>query len=419
MGSPIPDRTSPSSPPSPEPLRKDSVSSSISLLLNVDEKSGNQNMDTLAKAAFSADSVSDRQHNHSHHTQTGHLPTPQSPAVSFPPMMVSRDEGMNRSNTERWSRSASSSVRDSQSPPSINATVPAIASRPGYGSFPLKSASTDDSNSLSSDKPYCEVCRHQFRRHHDLKRHQKLHTGERPYVCDVCDRSFARLDALNRHRRAEGGSACNSTQNQRRLSQPQPQNANSPPNQRRDSQGSESMGVAPPRSRPSVPELQIPHPESRPFENDSGRRSLSLDEYRTHEKPSPFRASTYPDPNSASGTGGPVFPPPHGTSTTSQPPQPSQREQKLEQSIALLSKRNRELEVQLAAQSNSGELDRLQSRVHDLEVENKVLRSLILQNKDAMEIPSKKRRFLEATSSSSGSPGATEDIEMRDTAEAY
>lgn len=150
------------------------------------------------------------------------------------------------------------------------------------------------------------------------------------------------------------------------------------------------MGVAPPRSRPNVPELHIPHPESRPFENDTGRRSLSLDEYRTHEKPSPFRASTHPDPNSASGTGGPVFPPPHGT--TSQPPQPSQREQKLEQSIALLSKRNRELEIQLAAQPNSGEIDRLQSRVHDLEVEVHNVFSYIWNNTTRIVIREKKKR---------------------------
>lgn len=53
----------------------------------------------------------------------------------------------------------------------------------------------------------CQTCQSRFRRLHDLKRHTKLHTGERPHTCDKCGRRFARGDALARHNKGPGGCA--------------------------------------------------------------------------------------------------------------------------------------------------------------------------------------------------------------------
>jgi hypothetical protein len=45
----------------------------------------------------------------------------------------------------------------------------------------------------------CNVCRMNFVRHHDLKRHERIHGGDKPYRCG-CSKSFARHDALTRHK---------------------------------------------------------------------------------------------------------------------------------------------------------------------------------------------------------------------------
>ncbi|KAJ3336342.1 hypothetical protein HDU93_003044 [Gonapodya sp. JEL0774] len=45
----------------------------------------------------------------------------------------------------------------------------------------------------------CDNCPAAFVRKHDLRRHERIHLGLKPYVCRFCSKAFARLDAMNRH----------------------------------------------------------------------------------------------------------------------------------------------------------------------------------------------------------------------------
>lgn len=57
-----------------------------------------------------------------------------------------------------------------------------------------------------SAKPYrCDDCGKSFTWNSELKRHTRVHTGERPYICGECGNCFGRQSTLKLHQRIHTG----------------------------------------------------------------------------------------------------------------------------------------------------------------------------------------------------------------------
>ncbi|XP_029960176.1 zinc finger protein 436-like isoform X1 [Salarias fasciatus] len=58
----------------------------------------------------------------------------------------------------------------------------------------------------TGERPFpCDLCDKKFNRKEDLMVHRRTHTGEKPYSCDMCEKNFSRKKSLVSHRRTHTG----------------------------------------------------------------------------------------------------------------------------------------------------------------------------------------------------------------------
>lgn len=65
----------------------------------------------------------------------------------------------------------------------------------------LVSKSNLASTTSSDNKFVCELCKKAVKTIHSLRRHMKIHTGEKPHKCKLCEKSFVEPGNLTKHLR--------------------------------------------------------------------------------------------------------------------------------------------------------------------------------------------------------------------------
>ncbi|KNE55476.1 hypothetical protein AMAG_01367 [Allomyces macrogynus ATCC 38327] len=104
--------------------------------------------------------------------------------------------------------------------PAAYHSLPSTPPQPPASAYPPPPTEPASPPTTTSEaKPYqCSFppCQARFSRNHDLRRHERIHTGEKTWKCDECGRAFGRRDALSRHTSAPGGK-CKAVYGKRRM----------------------------------------------------------------------------------------------------------------------------------------------------------------------------------------------------------
>lgn len=77
------------------------------------------------------------------------------------------------------------------------------------GTFPTKEFLIQH---IEADQRKCPICCKRFRHISNRVNHERVHTGEKPFVCELCEKAFAQVGNLRTHKRIHSGDtpyACN------------------------------------------------------------------------------------------------------------------------------------------------------------------------------------------------------------------